>query len=107
MSKLTKSESARFNGAKSRGAVTPQDRVNSSVSAARHCKALDKIRLMRKLQNDPTEPPKSTLNGEYQLLNGAPEGEEPTIEPGAQPLAPSVSAGVLWDAGAPWSAGTL
>ena len=41
-------------------------------------KALAEIRLMRKMQNDPTEPPKSALNGEYQLLNGAPENPEPT-----------------------------
>src|SRR5260370_41220306 len=35
-------------------------------------KALAEIRQMRKMQNDPTEPPKSTLNGEYELLNGDP-----------------------------------
>jgi hypothetical protein len=32
---------------------------------------------MRKMQNDPTEPPKSTLNGEYELLNGDLDGPNP------------------------------
>ena len=36
-------------------------------------KALEELRLFRRLRNDPTEPPKSKLNGENQLLNGAPE----------------------------------
>jgi hypothetical protein len=40
-------------------------------------KALAEIRLMRKMQNDPTEPPKSTLNGEYELLNGDLDGPNP------------------------------
>jgi hypothetical protein len=36
MSKLTKAESARINGAKSRGAITPQGRINSSLNATSH-----------------------------------------------------------------------
>ena len=36
-------------------------------------KALDALHILRRLQNDPTEPPKSSLNGENQPLSGAPE----------------------------------
>ena len=35
-------------------------------------KALEELRLFRRLRNDPTEPRKSTLNGENRLLNGDP-----------------------------------
>ena len=35
-------------------------------------KALDALHILRRLQNDPTEPRNSALNGENQPLNGAP-----------------------------------
>jgi hypothetical protein len=52
--------------------ATLVDRSKGLVTAIRfgihlsrtYRKALDEFRLMRKLQNDPTEPPKSSLNGE-------------------------------------------
>jgi hypothetical protein len=55
---------------KSRGLATT---LRFDVHLSRtYRKTLDEFRLMRKLQNDPTEPPKSSLNGENQPLNGAP-----------------------------------
>jgi hypothetical protein len=38
-------------------------------------KALDELHILRRLQNEPTEPPKSALNGENQDLIGAPPEE--------------------------------
>jgi hypothetical protein len=39
-------------------------------------KALDALHFLRRMQDDPTEPPNSSLNGENQLLIGAPKEEE-------------------------------
>jgi hypothetical protein len=48
MSNLTKSESARLNG-----------------------RTLEQLRRLRQSENEPTEPPKTGLNGEKPTLNGA------------------------------------
>jgi hypothetical protein len=58
---------------KSRGLLTA---IRYGIHLSRtYRKTLDEFRLMRKLRNDPTEPPKSSLNGENQRLIGAPNEE--------------------------------